>query len=61
MEVSLVSEAVAGVASQVSVAVGWVPLVWVLVVVEGTLLVWEAAVVSNLNLVETFVSVDQVE
>lgn len=61
MEVSLVSEAVAGVASQVSVVVGWVPLVWVLVVVEGTLLVWEAAVVSNLNLVETFVSVDQVE
>lgn len=61
MEVSLVSEAVAGVASQVSVVVGWVPLVWVLVVVEGTLLIWEAAVVSNLNLVETFVSVDQVE
>lgn len=61
MEVSLVSEAVAGVVSQVSVVVGWVPLVWVLVVVEGTLLVWEAAVVSNLNLVETFVSVDQVE
>lgn len=61
MEVSLVSEDVAGVASQVSVVVGWVPLVWVLVVVEGTLLIWEAVVVSNLNLVETFVSVDQVE